>query len=182
MTKRISSATETERLLALLAALCMFLSLIEYLIPKPLPFIRLGLANLPILISLSFLSVRESFLLVLLKIFGQGLVNGTLFSYIFLFSLGGSLAAGFLMITAYHALKDYISLLGVSILGALGNNLIQILLARQIIFGKAALLMAPPFLIAGLLTSSLLGLFAIRFTESSEWVRRHQQSFRERTG
>ena len=30
----------------------MFLSVIEYMIPKPMPFMRLGLAHLPILLSL----------------------------------------------------------------------------------------------------------------------------------
>ncbi|MDR1230490.1 MAG: heptaprenyl diphosphate synthase, partial [Spirochaetaceae bacterium] len=30
---------------ALLGAFCLFLSSIEYMIPKPLPFMRLGIAN-----------------------------------------------------------------------------------------------------------------------------------------
>ena len=66
---------------ALLGALSLFLSTLEYLIPKPLPFIRLGLANLPILIALFLLPPKFIFLLIGLKILGQGLVNGTLFSY-----------------------------------------------------------------------------------------------------
>jgi len=33
---------------ALLAAFCFFLSTIEYMLPKPMPFMRLGIANLPI--------------------------------------------------------------------------------------------------------------------------------------
>ena len=35
-----------QRLVALAAAVCLFLASIEYLIPKPLPFLRIGLANL----------------------------------------------------------------------------------------------------------------------------------------
>lgn len=53
-------------IIALLAALALMLSSIEYIIPKPVPFLRLGLANLPVLISLGLLTPRRVFLLVLL--------------------------------------------------------------------------------------------------------------------
>ncbi|MCK5201492.1 MAG: Gx transporter family protein, partial [Spirochaetales bacterium] len=36
--------------IALFAAFCIFLSTVEYLIPKPFPFFRLGLANFPIIV------------------------------------------------------------------------------------------------------------------------------------
>ena len=36
-------------------ALCFFLSAMEYMIPKPLPFLRLGLANLPIMLAVEVL-------------------------------------------------------------------------------------------------------------------------------
>ena len=43
----------TLALLPILGACSMFLSTVEYLFPKPLPFMRLGLANLPVLIGLA---------------------------------------------------------------------------------------------------------------------------------
>ena len=39
-------------LTALAAAICLFLAGIEYMIPRPLPFLRIGLANLPLLLAL----------------------------------------------------------------------------------------------------------------------------------
>jgi len=66
--------------IALMGALCLFFSTLEYLIPKPFPFFRLGLANLPILLSLSIFNPADVLLLVALKVIGQGLVNGTLAS------------------------------------------------------------------------------------------------------
>ena len=75
-----------RNLIAFFASLCLFLSAVEYVIPKPLPFMRLGLANMPLVLALYVFGAKEILLLVLLKILGQGFITGTLFSYIFLFS------------------------------------------------------------------------------------------------
>ena len=166
----MSLTTEEKKTAALLASFCMYLSILEYLIPKPLPFMRLGLANLPILVSLIILPKRGTLLLIFLKIAGQGFINGTLFSYIFIFSAAGSLSSGIIMIIAFSAFRKHITMTGVSVLGALASNLVQITAARYIIFGKAALLIAPPFLVIGMISSVLLGLFAEEFILKSEWV------------
>ncbi|HAK44735.1 MAG TPA: hypothetical protein DCO79_02280 [Spirochaeta sp.] len=164
--KSTFSPTDT----AILAAFCMFLSLIEYMIPKPLPFLRLGLAHLPVIISLMIFTPRQTLLLTLLKLLGQGLVNGSLFSYIFLFSSAGSLTSTLVMLAVYRLLSSKISLVGVSIAGATASNLVQIMLARLFIFGEAALLIAPVFLTIGIISSILLGLFATSFVNQSEWI------------
>jgi heptaprenyl diphosphate synthase len=154
---------------ALLAAFALFLSTIEYMIPKPLPFLRLGLANLPILIGLFLLNAPHLLLLVLLKVLGQGLVNGTLFSYIFLFSLFGSYAAALAMIGVKTAFGRTISAVGISIFGALASNCTQLLLARLFVVGEGAWLIAPPFLGVGLASSLALGIFAREFMRKSNW-------------
>ena len=46
---------------ALLAALALFLATVEHVIPKPVPFLKLGLANLPLLVGLTVLRPREIF-------------------------------------------------------------------------------------------------------------------------
>jgi heptaprenyl diphosphate synthase len=160
-----------ERLVALAAALCLFLSSIEYLIPKPLPFLRVGLANLPLLIALDLFPVWHYLLLLALKIIGQSLIQGTLFSFVFLLSLVGSLASGLLMLAARRVFRSSISLIGTSILGALASNLSQLTLARYLVFGPSAWLVAPPFLVIGLLSSAVLGVFAEVYRSRSVWLR-----------
>ena len=54
--------------IALLGAFSMFLSTIEYLFPRPIPFMRLGLANLPVILALEILPAPSYFLLVLMKV------------------------------------------------------------------------------------------------------------------
>ena len=156
---------------ALLAAFALFLSTVEYLIPKPVPFMRIGLANLPLIIGLGILKDREYIMLALLKVLGQGLVTGTIFSYIIVFSLGGTIASALVMYVLYRFGKRWISLVGVSIGGAMASNGVQLLLSQLILFGDAARLIAPPFLIVGLITSIILGVFAQQFVQTSTWYR-----------
>ena len=156
--------------IALFAAFCIFLSTVEYMIPKPVPFFRLGLANLPILISLCVFRSGDTIILILLKIVGQGLITGTLFSYIFLFSALGSIASGVVMIASILLFRSYVSLIGVSIAGALASNLVQLLFAKLFIFGESVMYIAPPLLIMGFVSALILGLLASSFINRSTWL------------
>ncbi len=160
---------------ALLAACALFLSTVEYLIPKPVPFMRIGLANLPLIIGLGLLKEKEYMLLALLKVLGQGLVTGTIFSYIVLFSIAGTIASTTLMYIVYRFFNRWVSLIGVSIAGAMASNIAQLLLSRYLLFGAAARLIAPPFLVVGLISSILLGIFAQQFVQKSQWYNSLQE-------
>ena len=161
------------RSLAILGSFCLFLSTLEYLIPKPLPFMRIGLANLPLLLALDLFSPGPFALLVLVKISGQALITGTLFSYVFLFSLAGSSVSAFVMYSLRRLLgKKRISFTGTGIAGAVLSNLIQLFLARFFIFGEGVRFLAPVFLASGLVTGCLLGLFCEAFAARSQWYSR----------
>ena len=168
-TRSTSIGTDRGELIAFLGALSLFLAAIEYLFPKPLPFFRLGLANLPILISLSVLKPREVLVLVAVKVVGQGLINGTLASYVFLFSLSGSLASALIMLGAHRLFRKWISLVGVSILGATASNAVQMTLSVMFIFGTNAWVIAPVFMSLGIASGIAVGLFADHFSRRSQW-------------
>ncbi len=157
-------------LVAFMGALCLFFSTIEYLFPKPFPFFRLGLANLPVLLALDLFSPGYVLLLVLLKVVGQGLVSGTLASYVFLFSLSGSFASALVMLLAHRAGRRWISLVGVSLFGALASNVVQITLSVTFIFGSSAWVIAAPFLGLGVVSGLVVGVFAERFRRRSRWL------------
>jgi heptaprenyl diphosphate synthase len=165
-----TSLTEGLDRVAFLGALCLFLSTVEFLIPKPIPFLRVGIANLPILLAVGLLPPGQLLLVVLLKVLGQALVAGTLVSYVFLFSAVGSFTSALAMIAAHRLLGPRVSAVGISVAGALFGNTAQIVLARLLIFGEGAWLIAPPFLALGTVTSVLLGLFADRFSRMSRWL------------
>ena len=159
-------------LTALLGAFCFFLSAVEYMVPKPLPFMRLGIANLPILLAIDLLPLPWYLALALVKVVGMSLISGSLFSYVALFSLAGTLVAALVMRGARKAFGSLVSAVGISVLGAVSSNLVQIEIAGAVVFGDAARLVAPPFLAMGLVTGILLGLFAQAFTAKSDWYAR----------
>ena len=155
--------------IAFFSALCFFLSALEYAVPKPLPFFKIGFANLPVLISLSVLKKKETMLLVFLKIFLQAVISGTLFSYVFVFSFAGSVASGLFMMLAYFIFRSKISFIGISVCGGLANNVAQIFLAGILMFGSNVKFIAPPMLCASFFTSLALGSFAENFCRKSVW-------------
>lgn len=161
---------EKLELIAFMGALCLFFSTIEYLFPKPFPFFRLGLANLPVLVTIKLFPPAYVLLLVLLKVLGHGLINGTLASYVFLFSTAGSFASAVVMLAAYYLCRDRITLLGISVFGALASNVVQIFLSVTFIFGRSAWIIAPPFMALGSVSGVVVGIFAQRFFTQSRWV------------
>lgn len=162
--------TKNRNTLAILGALSLFLSLIEYLIPKPIPFIKLGMANISILLSLILLTPKETLVLIFIKSVGGSLVTGTIFSWVFLYSISGSFVSGIIMLIIYNLLKEKVSMVGISIAGALGSNLTQIALAT-LFLGNGAKYIGIPILISGFISGILTGLFSNRFINESKWIR-----------
>jgi len=160
--------------LALLGSLCLFLSAIEYIIPKPLPFMRIGLANLPLLLALDIFGPADFFLLAALKVIGQGILTGSLFSYVFLFSLAGTFSSAALMYSMRKLLgKKYCGFAGLGCAGAMASNGVQLLLAGYLIFGASLRYVAPLFLASGFITGISLGLLCEVFCRRSRWYAIH---------
>lgn len=165
----MSSLTDRERFLAFLAGISLFLSLVEFLIPRPLPFLRIGLANLPVLLFIRRLAFRDLLLLGTIKILAQGFLHGTLLSYTMLFMIAGTAASFTIMKCAVLLFKDLFSFVGISVLGAIANSTAQLLMAIFLIFPATAWSLAPLILGSGVASGTLLGLFALKFSLSSKW-------------
>jgi heptaprenyl diphosphate synthase len=171
-------APELADMLAILGAVAMFFSTLEFLIPKPVPFFRVGPANIPILLILPFFRVRHVLALTFLKVIGHGLINGTLASYVFLFSLFGSFASVLVMIVVWNLGGRRVSLIGVSVAGALASNVVQVVLSVLFIFDSRSLVIAPPFLILGTSAGLFVGIVAELFAGSSRWLNRLESDYR----
>jgi len=161
---------EVRKTIAILGAFCLFLSTIEYIIPKPVPFIRIGIANLPLMLALDIFPLNTFLVLVAVKIFGQALITGTLFSYAFLFSLTGTFLSALSMYGLRRLMgRNRISFIGVGTMGAMVSNISQLTLARVFIFGNSVWYITPIFLAMGVITGAALGLFCELFTSRSQW-------------
>ncbi|NMA22840.1 MAG: heptaprenyl diphosphate synthase [Spirochaetales bacterium] len=164
-----------ERRIAFISAITLLFSTLEFLIPKPLPFLRLGLANLPLLIIIQSIDLRSFFVILVMKALGQGMVSGTLFSYLILVSLAGTLSSGLAMYGLARLLKERVSLVGISLVGAFVSNLSQIAVAALLVYGRAIWIAAPVMLSLGLATSLVLGFLAQRYKTHSSFAQRLTQ-------
>ncbi|MCL2374388.1 MAG: Gx transporter family protein, partial [Treponema sp.] len=107
--------------------------------------------------------------LVGIKVVGQALITGTMFSHIFLFSLVGTVLAAISMYALRRCLKERVSFIGVGTLGAMMSTVSQMALAWLFLFGNFVRFIALPFFAAGLITGVALGIFCEVFVRRSQW-------------
>ena len=144
--------------LAYLCALTLLFSYAEMILPRIVPFFRLGFANTVILIALD-IDFGSFIVLSVLKAVAASLMGGTLFSPFFLISLAQSLLSALVMRLLYKLIsKKLLSLYGISIAGSAASALVQIGLASFYI-GKGTFSLLGPMLIfntiSGVLTAFL---------------------------
>jgi len=155
--------------LGFLAACCMFCSLIEFAIPKPVPFLRLGLSNLPLMLALFLqFGFADYLILILIKMFSQAWISGSLFSYVFILSFTASFTGGLAMYLV-NKKRKWFSFVGISVVGAFTSNLFQTLVAT-LFMGEKVLLLFPIMEAFGLVSSFMLGLIANYYVENSSFL------------
>ncbi len=146
--------------LAFLSALAISLFALESFVPKPFPFMKLGLANGVVLMLIFQDKFYYAFIVALSKVILGNLFLGTIFSPSFLLSFFGTIIASFMMICCYR-LNLKLSIIGVSIIGAIFHNLTQLFIARFILIKDNSIFyFIPLMLILGLITGIISGYFA----------------------
>jgi len=133
--------------LSLLVSVGLILYVLEAHIPQPLPWARIGLANVATLMALVLWGFWEALTVVLLRVFLGSLLVGTLLSPVFVFALCGGLASLVCMGLAHRYLQPVLSVVGVSILGALAHNLTQLCLAYSLYIQRGEIFFLLPFLL-----------------------------------
>ena len=116
--------------LSMLLALSVALNIIETFVPLfngIIPGLKLGLANIVILISLYIYGFKDTLLLSILRVFIVGILRTGLFSMSFFFSLSGAILSICMMYVAKKFSK--LSIIGISIVGSLSHTIGQILIA-----------------------------------------------------
>lgn len=140
----------------LLVALAFILSYIESLFPLSLaiPGIKLGLANLVVIIALYSMGVKEAFSLSLLRIILVGFTFGNL--SMMLYSLAGGMLSWLLM-TIFRKTRLF-SMTGVSIIGGIAHNIGQIGVAILVVDTFDIAYYLPFLMISGVVTGAVIGI------------------------
>jgi len=156
--EKIKSLPNKQKLyyFAFLIGFGVVLNLGETFIPKPLPFLRIGLAKISLLIVVYAFSFWYVFIFPVLRCFISNFLTGTILTPLFLWSLAGSLGSAIVMFIISHSfLNRYFSIYGTSIIGALTNNIIQWSLI-VVIFNFYYYTMLPIILILSIITGCLI--------------------------
>ena len=142
----------------ILVALAMLFSYIETFIPFNfgVPGVKLGLANLIVLLGLTFLPALDVFLISMVRILLSSLLFGNVMS------LWYSLAGGILSFLCMWLLtrREGYSLIGISMAGGVMHNIGQVLTAALIVQTIQLAGYLPVLLIAGLVTGAIVGALA----------------------
>lgn len=146
--------------LSMLLALSVVLNIIEGFIPifnGSIPGLKLGLANVIVVIVLYLYSIKDAIYISILRVFIVGILRTGLFSMTFFFSLGGAILSILIM---YLAKKTKLSIIGVSILGSISHSVGQILIAILIIKNVYIIYYTPWLLLFSIPTGILTGLIS----------------------
>jgi len=153
-----NTSTETVQI-ALLSAYAVGLHSIEALIPMPVPWLRLGLANIITLTTLYLYGLRAGMTVTLARVFIRSLIAGTFLGPAFILSLGGGVGSTIVMWFFMKGFRGLAGPVAVSMAGAFTHNIIQLFLAHLLFVRRmeAILIISPVILGAGLLTGLFNG-------------------------
>ena len=133
-------------------ALALIFSYVETLIPINfgIPGVKLGLANLVIVIALYKMKLTEVYLLSVVRVLLSGFIFGNYFSIIY------SLAGGLLSLTVMALLKKSkgFSVMGISVAGNVGQLSVAMLVVETFSVGYYFSVL----LVAGLITGLVIGI------------------------
>lgn len=148
-----------EARIAGLIVVGLLLFIFETYIPRPIPWLKFGLANIATLIALYWLGWKAALTVAVFRIFIGAFFTGMLFSPGFFLSFSGGFSATLIMIALFQLRS--VGLLTVSIAGALMHNIAQLFLAVYWLFANTVLwYLLPYLLLTALITGSITGGFS----------------------
>ncbi|MBM6829049.1 Gx transporter family protein [Anaerotignum lactatifermentans] len=142
-------------LCGLLTALAILMGYVEMLIPMPMvvPGIKLGLANVIVVIAMYSLGPKTALFISLIRVILCGLLFAGFAGL--LYSLAGAVCSFAVMALLYKTEK--MSITGVSIAGGVFHNVGQIIVAALVVENIKMAYYLPFLLVSGVVTGFLIG-------------------------
>ena len=151
MSKKVAMA-------GMFTALAMIFSYVDVLIPIKvgIPGMKLGLANLVVVVTLYTMGAPMAFAVSMIRIVLVSATFGSLSAMLY------SLAGGLLSFAGMILLKKIpnFSMVGVSVAGGLLHNMGQLIVAMAVVENIHLVSYLPPLMIAGTVTGMLIGIIS----------------------
>lgn len=147
-------------LLGVLLATTIVVAILESFMPSfTIPGIKLGFANIIILVTLYEVGVKEAIFINLVRVLFVALVRGTFLSMGFFMSLTGAVFSFGVMILFYLLIKKF-SIIGVSVIGSLFHVIGQIIIAMIYMSSAYVVFYLPIIGLSAVITGILVGFIA----------------------
>ena len=158
MTRSIIKIKTTllDHQIAQLSAIAIGLSLIESVLPSPMPGVKPGIANIITLYAMYRFNFRTAIWVSILRVFATSLMLGQFLSPTFMLSLAGSLLS---LLTLYFSIKlpsRFFSPMGLSVLSSFAHITGQLLLVRLWLIPHASIYYLIPVYSAAALIFGLI--------------------------
>lgn len=160
-----SSTTRHFVFLGLLTTMALVLSLFESTIGFviPIPGAKVGFSNIILLSTLILFNLQDALFVSALKSLLLVLIVGQASSFIYSFTAG--ICSVLMMNLVLKIFQDKISEIGVSVIGAVTHNLVQVQVARWMLKNTAVYYYRPYLIFIGIITGCIVGLVVKYFTK-----------------
>ncbi|WP_066713048.1 Gx transporter family protein [Clostridium sp. Marseille-P299] len=147
--------TKKVAIFGMLIALAFILSYVESVISFHfvVPGIKLGLANLVVLLALYLLDAKSALVLSVIRVVLVSFTFGNLYSL--WYSLAGAILSYIVMVVLKKS-KAF-SIVGVSVSGGVAHNMGQVMVAMYVL-GRGMMYYFPFLMVGGIITGILIGI------------------------
>lgn len=156
--KQARFTTRRITLLAFLVAIALVVSLIESMLPPLIPLApgaKLGLSNIAPLLALIILGIPDAFTVLIIKCLLGAVISGGVSGL--MYSVPSGIVSLAIEIVLFYFVFDRMSLAGISLVGAVIFNIVQLIVAC-FVTGVNLVMLLPYLVAAGMLAGAFTGL------------------------
>lgn len=162
---KLNDHFQAEIILVLLA---IGIGVLENIVPKPFPFLKLGLANVVTVSAIIRYGTMAGLRINVLRSTGAALLLGIIATPTYLLSLAGGIVSSIVM----GYLRKLFSVTGISVAGSLCSLCIQLFLASLLLPGLPVGALALPLVVWGILSGAVTGIVAVVLLRKGfPWIR-----------
>ncbi|OQY08671.1 MAG: hypothetical protein B6I28_04490, partial [Fusobacteriia bacterium 4572_132] len=151
-----------------LILMALYFSLMESIIPKPFPWMRIGLSNISTIIGMRKFGFKFGLEILILRILINSIMLGTFLSPTFIISiLSGIVGVGVMGI--FMRYQKSFSTIAISTIAGITHNMMQLLVVYYLFFNninvmeRGILVFIFFFLLFGTISGLIVGIFAEKF-------------------
>ncbi len=158
--------------IGLLAAVGISLFVLESFIPAPLPFLKIGFANISSVVALMLLGPGAMYLVVVIRIVTGSILVGSLFGPSFLLALVGGLTSATAMAVVFRFARNMFSTVGLSLIGSTVHVATQLVVVMLLyVRDNSLIILLPLLLLSSLIGGTIVGWISLRVMTVLKTVR-----------